>query len=123
MNDVIYDTSKHIESLIPVTQVSSVAVVCTTDQFLKAGENWESLVCTENWEDANTVLDTVLFADGLEKTMGNVQLEKTSACNWDILKLISKNDNKICRYLYFKKQILTPNSHHRKELSVNASWI
>jgi len=92
MNDVIYDTSRHIESLMPVTQVSSGAVVCTIDQFKKAGDNWESLVSTGNWEKVNTVLDTVLFADGLEKIMGKVQLEKTGACNWDILKLISKND-------------------------------
>ena len=92
MNDIVYDTIMHIESLIPVTQVSSVAVVCTADQFQDAGENWESLVLADNWKDANAVLDTVLFADGLEKTMGKVQLEKTGSCKWDILKLIYKTD-------------------------------
>ena len=92
MNGILCDTTTHIESLIPVTQVSSVAVVCSIDQFQKAGKDWESLVRIENWEDANTVLDTVLFADGLEIKMGRVQLEKTGSCKWDITKLISKLD-------------------------------
>lgn len=92
MREIVYETTKHIDSQMPVTQVSSVAVICTADQFQKAGDNWESLVRTDNWKDTDTVLDTVLFADELEKTMGRVQLEKTGACNWDILKLISKND-------------------------------
>ena len=94
MNEIVYDTTTHIESLIHVTQVSSVAVVCTTEEFENAGDNWESLASTDNWEAADTVLDTVLFADELEKKMGRVQLEKTKSCKWDILKLMSKSSLK-----------------------------
>ena len=78
-----YDTITHIDSHIPVEKVSCVAVVCSTEEFLSAVEHWESLVRTDNWEDVNTVLDTVLFADGLENAMGRVQLEKTGSCVWN----------------------------------------
>ena len=83
MNGIVHETTKHIDSQMPVTQVSIVAVVCTTEEFLSAGENWMSLVHTENLEDVNTVLDTALFADRLENAMGKVQLEKTGTCVWD----------------------------------------